>query len=709
MLFATTVLTVLLAAFLQSVSSDILATHYERTNLAERSNDNLTSVVSWDPYSLMINGERVFIFSAEFHYQRLPVPELWLDAFQKFRSQGFNTVSIYFFWYYHSAAKDEFDFESTGKNLQTLFDAAREAGLWVIVRAGPYCNAETNAGGLALYLADGSGGTLRTSDERYYQSWLPYVQNVGKIIAANQITNGGPVILNQIENELTETTHSANNTLVLYMEQVEQAFRDAGVIVPSTSNEKGERGMSWSTDFENVGGAVNVYGLDSYPGGTKCNNPTSGYSVVRNYYQWFQTTSFTQPEFLPEFEGGYFQPWGGFNYDTCMAELSPNFPDLYYKNNIGQRDTMLNLYMGFGGTNWGHSGAPVVFTSYDYSAPLSEERVVRDKMKQTKLISLFTRVSQDLLTTYMAGSGTSYTTGADIWTWELRNPSNGTGFLVVQQNDTTSLNDVAFTLNFQTSQGNATVSNIELAGRQSKIVVTDYNFGSHKLLYSTSDILTYASLGSDALVFYLQEGQSGEFAFAGSVSQNSFQIYGSSNVSSSSSGSYTVFQYTQTSGATVLQFNDSRIIYLLDQTTAWNFHAPPLVSSPAVNASQHIPVVGPYLVRSASLANGIVSIVGDTNTSTPIEVFAGNLNANKISWNWVPLDTTRTPYGALTATIPAPTGLDVTLPQLTDWRTNDGLPERLPGYDDLSWVVCNKTTTLSPQAPISLPVLFSAE
>lgn len=33
--------------------------------------------------------------------------------------------------------------------------------------------------------------------------------------------------------------------------------------VPFTSNEKGERSESWSTDFENVGGAVNMYGLDS--------------------------------------------------------------------------------------------------------------------------------------------------------------------------------------------------------------------------------------------------------------------------------------------------------------------------------------------------------------------------------------------------------------------------------------------------------------
>lgn len=237
---------------------------------------------------------RVFINCAEFHYQRLPVPELWPDIFQKLKANGFNAVSVYFFWSYHSASKGVYDFETSGKNLQALFDAARAANLWIVARAGPYSNAETNAGGLALYGSDGSFGNVRTSDETYYNAWLPFIQKVGAIIAANQITEGGPVILNQIENELQETVHSATNTLVLYMEQIEAAFRDVGVVVPFTSNEKGMRSQSWSVDYQDVGGAVNVYGLDSYPGGLSCTNPSSGYTLVRTYYQckWSEMGAF---------------------------------------------------------------------------------------------------------------------------------------------------------------------------------------------------------------------------------------------------------------------------------------------------------------------------------------------------------------------------------------------------------------------------------
>jgi hypothetical protein len=237
---------------------------------------------------------------------------------------------------------------------------AKEAGLYVIARPGPYCNAETNGGGFALWTSDGSGGKFRTSDETYRQAWSEWISEVGAVIADNQITKGGPVILAQIENELQETVYDAKNTLVVYMEQLKTAFHEAGVVVPLTHNEKGFRSKSWSSDYQNVGGAVDVYGLDSYPGGMSCTNPDTGFTLPRTYYQWFQEVSPTQPAYLPEFEGGWFQPWGGYFFDQCKAELSPEFPDVYYKGVIAQRITLINLYMAYGGTNWGHSAAPVV-------------------------------------------------------------------------------------------------------------------------------------------------------------------------------------------------------------------------------------------------------------------------------------------------------------------------------------------------------------
>ncbi|KUI59563.1 putative beta-galactosidase C [Cytospora mali] len=674
--------------------------------------DNLTDVVVWDKYSLSVNGERVFINSAEFHYQRLPVPELWPDVLQKLKANGFNTISVYFFWSYHSASNGVYDFQNPGKDVQKLFDYAKEAGLWVIARAGPYSNAETNGGGLALWGSDGSLGGIRTSDETYHQAWLPWVQKIGAIIAANQITNGGPIILNQIENELQETSHSPTNTLVLYMEQVEAAFRDAGVIVPFTSNEKGMRSESWSTDYEDVGGAVNIYGLDSYPGGLSCTNPDAGFKVVRTYYQWFQNYSYTQPEFLPEFEGGSMSAWGSETfYDECTSNHSPDFPDVYYKNNIGQRVTLQSIYMTYGGTNWGHSAAPVVYTSYDYSAPLRETRQQWTKLFQTKLVNLFASSSPDLLKTEMYGNGTGYHVSTDgVFTWVLQNPDTGATFTVTQQNSTKSTADVDFSATLDTSSGPVNVSNISLLGKQSRILVTDYAFGDHTLLYSSADIATYANFdGADAIVFYLKEGQTGEFAFKNEAGLN-YNTYGSSSFSSSNSSTLgQAFTYTQGSGASFVKLSNGVLVYLLDQPTAWTFWAPSTSAEVYGSPDERIFILGPYLVRSASVSDGVLEISGDNDNATTLEAFVGSTSITTITWNGQSLNATKTAYGTYTAAIPGTESRSVSLPSLDSWTSADSLPEAQPDFDDSAWVICDKKNTSSPVAPYTLPVLFSSD
>ncbi|KAG4441043.1 hypothetical protein IFR05_003498 [Cadophora sp. M221] len=671
--------------------------------------NGLTTAVTWDPYSLTVNGSRVFIFSGEFHYQRMPVPEMWLDIFHKFKANGFNTISVYFFWSYHSPSKGVYDFETSGKNVQKLFDYAKEAGLWVIARAGPYCNAETNGGGLALWGSDGSLGNLRTGDTTYYQAWLPWITQIGEIIARNEITKGGPVILNQHENELQQTSHVATNTLVVYMEQLKKAFLAAGVTVPSTHNEKGMRSMSWSTDYQNVGGAVNVYALDSYPGGFSCTNVNTGFNIVRTYYQWFQNYSYTQPEYLAEFEGGYFTPWGGSFYDDCAAEHDPAFADVYYKNNIAQRTTLLSLYMAWGGTNWGHSAAPVVYTSYDYSAPLRETRQIQDKFSQTKLISLFTRVSTDLLKTNMIGNGTGYAVSTPlIFTWELRNPDTGAAFYTVQQSTSKSRDSVTFSANLNTSAGAITVPNINLDGRQSKILVTDYSFGKNTLLYSSADVLTYGTFDVDVLVLYLKPSQVGQFAIKSSSTGTTHSTEGTSEVSVESTNSSTTFTYTQGSGKTVVKFG-SVLIYLLDQQTAWKFWAPATTTNPDVKPDEQIFVLGPYLVRSASISHGVVHVSGDNDIATTIEVYTGDSSIQTITWNGIRLAVTKTSYGSVTAQIPGAKDRTISLPSLNNWRSADTLPEKLASYDDKNWAVCNKSTTLSPVAPLTRPVLFSSD
>lgn len=296
----------------------------------------------------------------------------------------------------------------------------------------------------------------------------------------------------------------------------------------------------------------------------------------------------------------------------------------------------------------------------------------------------------------------------DIWTWELRNPDTNAGFYTVQHATSSSRVSSTFSASLNTSQGVVVVPNINLNGRQSKILVTDYNFGNSSLLYSSADVLTYGVFNTDVLVLYLQNGQIGQFALNNVPSNSTYVVYGSANVTASSANSVMTFVYTQTIGKTVLKVNGI-LVYLLEQQTAWKFWAPATTSNPTVMPNEQIFVLGPYLVRSASVSHGVVHVSGDNDNATTIEVYTGNLNIQTIDWNGLRLNAIATPYGSVTAQIPGNENRTISLPALSNWRSANSLPEKVSTYDDSKWTVCNKNTTLSPIAPFTKPVLFSSD
>lgn len=153
-------------------------------------------------------------------------------------------------------------------------------------------------------------------------------------------------------------------------------------------------------------------------------------------------------------------------------------------------------------------------------------------------------------------------------------------------------------------------------------MVTDYQFGDHTLLFSSAEVLTYSVFDVDVIVLYLIEGQIGHFAFADSdISNSSFTVYGSTNISatSSSSNSSSYFTYTQAAGTTVVELADGTLMYLLDKATAWDFFAVPTTINPAVGADEQVFVIGPYLVRTAEISGGELILTGDSMNTTDAE------------------------------------------------------------------------------------------
>jgi len=393
--------------------------------------------VSYDQYSLMIGGKRVFVTAGEFDPWRTPSPSLWLDDLQKMKADGYNAVTVYFDWDYSSPAPGVYNFGGV-RDMNEFLNLAQQAGLYVIARPGPYINAETDGGGIPSWVLTSPNG-YRSDTQPYLSAALQWFSQIDAIIAPHQITNGGDVILYQIENEYTGKSAAD----VQYMADLEQQATSDGIDVPFTFNQ-----CCGADTFTSGTGAVNISGTDNYPLGFDCAN-TSNFSQPYGY------PSYTgEPIYLPEFQGGSFDGWGGSGYDNCAAMTGPDFENIFYKNNVAQGATMQSNYMGVGGTNWGWLPDPDVYTSYDYGSAIREtgeigtpsdpNDIAGSKFGENKLINDF-ETSVAPVTQTVAGAAPTASNPA-VATMARVNPSDGTDFFYVRQADATSTATVSTSL-----------------------------------------------------------------------------------------------------------------------------------------------------------------------------------------------------------------------------------------------------------------------
>ncbi|KAJ7487379.1 glycoside hydrolase superfamily [Mycena galericulata] len=484
--------------------------------LPPRSNNGLTTSVEWDDYTFFILGNRTFIQSGEFHMWRLPVPSLWRDIVQKAKAAGLNTISVYFHWGLTNPRAGEVDL--TGINdYQPFFDAAKEEGIWVIARPGPYINSETSTGGIPGHVAwipgdpswDLYNGELRSNDTFYHDAWQDYWNGVIGLIVKNQVTNGGPVILCQIENEYYNGPGQNE-----YVDQLRERAVQLGLVVPTFVNDAGE--------FDNLVNDTDLYGFDAYPlSASGCGNadPTVWRPIVTTWRSYFDATVPGKPHFFPEFQGGSADNWGSTGgYSTCREMVNTNFQRVLYLQMWASGVTAENFYMFYGGTTWAQLPYSQGYTSYDYGAPVDEQRQITAKHAELKLQSLFLRSFTDFYTTNLIDIDN--TTVPDVYITHLRNPFSLSSFYIFRPNDVTLNN----TLQFQYTIGQANTSvPLTLLGRDSFVVATDIVFGNSTLKYSTASLLTSLDLdGSDLLVGYGYEGIAYEMAFAlsGAVTLN---------------------------------------------------------------------------------------------------------------------------------------------------------------------------------------------
>ncbi|KAH7217574.1 putative beta-galactosidase [Fusarium oxysporum] len=660
-----------------------LATHSTAQSWPLHAN-GLNKVVQWYNSNALITKAWLTILQGPFqcqsqrtetfpllHLWRIPVPELWRDIFEKIKAAGFNGISLYEHWGWHAPNNETLDFETGAHDYKHAFDIAHELGLYVVYRPGPYSNAEANGGGFPGWLTTGEYGPLRDDNAAYTKAWERYSKAVAEYVRPYLITKGGPVIMWQIENEARPETGTANNPNM--------------------------RTRSWSKDYGNVGGEVDMYGLDHYPA---C----------------WTSVSPTQPSFLMEFQGGSFNPWDG-PEGGCSENMGPDWVNLFYRHNLAEKVTAVNIYMAYGGTNWGNIGFPEVGTSYDYSAPIHENRLISDKFNEGKLFGLFVRVARDFVKVNRVGNSTDYTTDEDIFTSELRNPDTNAAYYVVRHQDSTSTAETKFRLKVSTEAGNLTVptsGSITLKNRESKVLVSDFSIGASrkKITYATLEILTAVDLGDrQVVVFWAPDGEQGEFLLKGATSAKFVSGKGDKK-SFTKTKNGIVANVVAGEEMSVIDFSNHVEAVVVDRRSSYKFWAPTLDNNPLAWENSTVLVRGPYLVRSASIKGDTININGDWDEETTVEIWAPN-TIRKVSFNGEKLQVTKSKYGSFIGTLPAP---DITvesftssLPSLSHWKVSEGLAEVAADYDDSRWTDADHETTPHFVPPDTYPVLFADE
>ncbi|MET1071694.1 MAG: beta-galactosidase [Umezawaea sp.] len=640
--------------------------------------------VTYDQHSLMVDGRRILLWTGEFHYFRLPSPDLWRDVLEKVKAAGFNGVSLYFHWGYHSPKPGVYDFTGV-RDVDRLLRMAEELGLYVVARPGPYINAETTGGGLPAWLKQ-VPDRARSSDPGYTAAYREWLDHLDPIIARHQVTRGGSVIAYNVENEY------GANVDALYMEQLQQKVRADGIDVPITHNNCcGGDLANWSSGQ----GAVQIPGVDDYPQSFDCPNPDTtwgpwGAGITRRLRD-------DAPVYAAEYQAGAID-LANAGYEKCRQLTGPDYMKVFYKTNVvGSGATMFGYYMAYGGTSWGWLPQPNdVYTSYDYGAAITETRGLTAKYDEFKRQGYFATTVAPLTKT----DPTTAPVPADpaVHTAARANPDTGTQFVLVGHTDRASAADVRTTLDWSTPDGRYQVP-VRVDGRDAKILVAGYDLGGQRLVWSSSEILTHAPIGGrDVAVLYGRDGEDGSTVLRYSSPPTVRVLEGSVRSSFSSGDLRLDYRHSGLARVSITGGGRPPMLLLLgtDETAAqfWRVDT----------GDGTILVRGTELARSARVLGGTVQLRADVAEAGEVEVFAPD-SARRLAIGGSPVRVGRTPSGSLLGTVAGPRA--VALPALTDWRHRVEAPEASPGFDDSRWTRADRTTTVSPIKPKTLPVLYS--
>jgi len=319
---------------------------WQSFNLAAQANKHTFALAKSE---FLLDGKPFQIRSGEIHPARIP-KEYWRHRLQMAKAMGCNATACYIFWNYHETAQGVFDFASENRNIAEFLKIAQEEKLWVLFRPGPYVCGEWEFGGLPPYLLQTPDIKIRCMDKRYMDAVKKYFAALAKEVKPYLITNGGNIILWQVENEYGSYGNDKN-----YLEALRTEWTNNGIDVPFYT---ADGATPYMLDAGSLPGAA--IGLDS--GGDE---------------KAFEQASLKNPE-VPSFSSesypGWLTHWGE---QWARPDKEGIVKEIEF---LLKTKRSFNLYVIHGGTNFGFTagansggkGYEPDITSYDYDAPINE-------------------------------------------------------------------------------------------------------------------------------------------------------------------------------------------------------------------------------------------------------------------------------------------------------------------------------------------------
>jgi len=304
----------------------------------------------------LMDGKPFQIISGELHPARIPASH-WQHRIRMARAMGCNTISVYLFWNYHEQEEGIYDFTTGNRDLAQFFRLVQAEGMWLIIRPGPYVCAEWDLGGIPPWLLRIPDIKFRCMDPRYMQAVERYIGELAKVIRPFQITNGGPLLMIQIENEYGSYGNDRN-----YLFRLRELWQQNGMVVPTFT---GDGATTYMLEAGSLPGSA--VGLDS-------GDSEEGFALAARMNPGV-------PVFSSETYPGWLTHWG----EEWARRDTPGL--LKEVKWLMDNKKSFNFYVIHGGTNFGYTagansgrkGYEPDVTSYDYDAPITEQGAATPK------------------------------------------------------------------------------------------------------------------------------------------------------------------------------------------------------------------------------------------------------------------------------------------------------------------------------------------